>query len=138
MSDEKYIPSPEEMVETQEAFEEADEIPTGYGRLQNGKFVKLIGLSGIDRDKWERDVLKMHKGKKQVNVRGLLVARCMVNSKGERIYPDTHALKLGQKSSATLQPLFRLAQELSGFSDDEIDELEEDLEDSPLDDGSGE
>lgn len=129
---EDYQHEEEQFIESAADFLAAAQVRTKPARLPNGRLVRVKGLTGIERDRWERDVVKMHKGRKTVNVRGLLAARSLVDSDGNRLFPEEEALKLGGAAAEALQPIWEVAQELSGFSDDDLDELEEDLEDGPL------
>lgn len=104
-------------------------------RDQYGVFVR--GLSGVERDRFEESCL-VGRGKKRrlnlENARAKLVALCAVNSPDPvaavPIFKKYQVQKLGEKSAQALQRIFEVAQRLSGLSDDQLDELTENLEDT--------
>ena len=101
-----------------------------------GGEVLVKALSGAERDQFEIDSLT-GKGKNQhvnlQNIRARLVARTVVDETGARIFQDGDVKALGAKSAAALQRVFDAAQKLSGLTDDDIDELTENLEETPGD-----
>jgi len=101
-----------------------------------GGDVLVRGLTGAQRDRFEADSLE-GKGKAQhvnlQNIRARLVARCIVDESGARIFQDSDVKALGAKSAQALNRVFEAAQKLSGLTDDDIDELTENLEQTPGD-----
>lgn len=84
------------------------------------------GMTGAERDAFEASLV-IGKGKGRdvstTNIRAKLVARCLVNEQGERLFTDADADALGLIRVDVLSPLFAIAQKLSGVSDEDIDEL---------------
>lgn len=101
-----------------------------------GGEVIVIGLSGTERDEFERSVVEQ-KGKKTslnlTNIRAKLCAKCIVDENHERIFSDQDIAALGSKSGSALQRVFEVAQRLSGLRDEDIDELEKNSESDPND-----
>jgi hypothetical protein len=97
--------------------------------------VRLRGLMGSERDKFEAGSLKRGKGgQREVEIRNLrarLVAACAINEDGGPMFSAGDVLHLSQKSAAALDRLFKVAQRLSGLSDDDVEELVEDFDDGP-------
>jgi hypothetical protein len=102
-----------------------------------GGSVYVQGMSGTSRDSFERSMVEI-RGKESTvnwkNLRAKLVARCIVDSEGVRIFHDLDIEELGNKSAAALQRVFLVAQRLSGMADDEVEELTESLKDAPSED----
>lgn len=93
-----------------------------------GGEVRMRSLTGTERDAYE-DSLTQQVGNKQVvnarNARAKLVALSAINEDGSPLFDKADVLKLGGKNSAALQRLFDVACKLSGFSDEDVKELEE-------------
>lgn len=123
---------------TREQILQADDIKTETVSVPEwGGEVLVKALTGAQRDQFEIDSLA-GKGKSQhvnlQNIRARLVARSIVDETGARIFQDGDVKALGAKSAAALQRVFDVAQKLSGLTDDDIEELTENLEEAP--DGS--
>lgn len=92
--------------------------------------VLVRGLTGRERDEYEASVLEM-RGNKMVpntaNVRAKLVVKCAVDDDGKRLFTDTDANALGEKSGAALDRMFEVAARLSGLRDEDVKELTEDF-----------
>lgn len=98
-------------------------------------WVTVRGMRGSERDSFEASMIEQ-RGKVRTsnldNFRSKMVARCIVDrASGQRLFTDAQAVALGRKSAAALQRVYRVAERLSGFSDDEVDELTEALKDEP-------
>jgi hypothetical protein len=118
----------EQILEVQDIQTEPVECPEWGGK------VLVQGLTSSDRDAFEGDLIQQKKGKDfDVNLRNLrakLVARCVVNEKGERLFTDKDAALLGKKSAVAMDRVFSKAQKLSGISTEDVEELAKNL--SPL------
>lgn len=93
---------------------------------QWGGSVYVRGMSGTERDRWEADLVEIrgrNRVLKQKNIRASLAARTVVGADGKRLFSDDDILALGRKSAAALNVIFAKAQELSGVSDRDVDEL---------------
>ena len=91
-----------------------------------GGTVRVRGMTGTERDKFEAAVVEM-KGKKTTmnmeNFRARLAAKTIIDEDGKRLFHDSHIKALGAKSATALQRVFDVAQRLSGFSDEDVEEL---------------
>lgn len=91
-----------------------------------GGHVYIRGMSGAERDDWEKSLI-VGKGKKRdvntANVRAKLVARTACDEKGERLLSDEDAIALGKLRVDALNKMFAVAQKLSGVSDEDVEEL---------------
>lgn len=86
-----------------------------------GGEVLLRGLSGTDKDRFLAETLRPASEKnaekeiKYDDITARLVARCLVDDAGERLYSDEQIPELGKKSGDVLTRLFKVAQRLSGL-----------------------
>jgi hypothetical protein len=99
-----------------------------------GGEIRIRGLAGDERDDFEAKSLVKRKGAREVNLKNLrarLVAACAINEDGSPLFNTSDVLRLGQKSAAAIERLFKVAQKLSGMSDQDVEELASDLELDP-------
>lgn len=96
-----------------------------------GGAVRVVGLTGVERDRFEASVVGNGKKMQLSNLRARLVAMCVVDESGERLFGTADVGALGNKSAAALERVFSAAQRLSGLSEDDVAELTEDLDDAP-------
>jgi len=98
--------------------------------------VRVIGLSGEDRDAYEASFVDA-KGKPATqrlrNIRAKLLVKCLVDAKGNRLYTDDKAQVLGAKNGAVIDRLFDVARRLSGIGQDAVSEAKKDSEPDPND-----
>jgi hypothetical protein len=126
------------MILDRSAIEAVQDIPTEDVFVpQWGGTVRLRGLTGSQRDAYEASVVEMRgetRRYKLQNLRARLVALCLIDEEGNRLFDDDAAVKaLGQKSAQALDMLFAKARKLSGLSEDDIEELAEDFDDAQSD-----
>lgn len=94
-----------------------------------GGSVRVKSLSATERDAFEATLVATE-GKKNrtnlVNIRAKLVAACLVDALGARIYadPSVGVNELGQRNGAAMDRIFTVCQRLSGMSQKDIEELE--------------
>lgn len=82
--------------------------------------VRILGLSGTERDAYEASMVRMGS---QGNVQGVnlldasarLLAKCLVDEDFQRLYTDKEVKALGQKNGAVIKRLYKEAQRLSGL-----------------------
>jgi hypothetical protein len=97
----------------------------------DGVTVIVQGMSGTQRDGWERSLLVGRGARRDINtenIRARLVVKCLVNEDGTRLFEDSDAATVGEWRVDVLQRLFEVAQRLSGVSDGDIDELKKSSE----------
>lgn len=110
----------------------ADDIPTEVIDVPEwGGQVKLKGLTGAERDRFEQDSVQ-GKGKDTrmniLNIRARLVALCIVDESGKRMFNKHDIEALGKKSAQALDRVFTAAQKLSGLSDEDVEGLADDFD----------
>jgi hypothetical protein len=97
---------------------------------QWGGSVTVRGLSGRERNDYEASMAEQ-RGKKLVpnlaNLTAKLVVRCVVNADGTRVFKDTDANALGEKSGAALEVIAGVARRLSGLRDEDDEEAQAEM-----------
>lgn len=97
-------------------------------------FVTIKALTSAERDAFEASLRIERNGKQKVdtaNMRAKLVVMCAVDEYGHRIWSDTDAGWLGEKSSAVVSKLYDVATRLSGISEEDAKELEKNSKADP-------
>jgi hypothetical protein len=86
-----------------------------------GGVVKLRVMTGTERDRFESEFVG---GNKNVEmVRAKLVAKCLCDEDGERLFTEQEIPELGEKSAAVLDRLFAECMKLNRFTKDDVDDL---------------
>lgn len=104
-----------------------------------GGDVRIRTLTGAERDQFEASIVQRNGRNIATNMRNIrakLVALCIVDENGERIFSDKDVEALGKKSAQALDLVFGEAQKLNGLRDEDVEELAENFvdgrsEDSP-------
>ena len=95
-------------------------------------FVK--GMSGTERDAFEASILEM-RGKTSkintVNIRAKLCALSICDEGGKLLFSAADVKKLGKKSAQALDHVFEVAQRLSAITNEDVEELAEEMDASP-------
>ena len=107
----------------------AEDIPTKDVEVPEwGGSVRMRGLTGSERDAYESSLFQQ-RGEKRIlrteNARARLVAMCIVDEDGERMFSDAEVKDLGRKSGKVLDRLFDEARKLSGLTAEDVEELAE-------------
>ncbi len=97
-----------------------------------GGSVRIKCMTGSERDSYEASLYEFKPGKdgqgavklNRDDMRAKLLARVIVNEKGERLFSDPEVKRLGEKSAQALDRLFAVAQELNGLSKEELEKAE--------------
>jgi hypothetical protein len=123
---------------TKEQIQKADDLKTAAVPVPEwGGEVLVRGLTGAERDAFEAEIAERRGKKVQFNLRNFrakLVVRTVVDEKGKRLFTDQDVKWLGDKSAQALSRVFDKAAELSGLSEDDIEEL---TKNSPDDQSGG-
>ena len=109
-----------------------------------GGTVRVRGMSGVERDKFEAGLIQQpvangrrRKPQEQQqtnmdNVRAKLCAWCCVDEQGGRLFAESDVQALGGKSAAALARIFDVATRLSGITDEDVDEMAQDMVEHPF------
>ena len=98
--------------------------------------VYVKGMTGAERDKFEGSLITLRGKDKQMNmanIRAKLASMTICDEKGKRLFNENDVQSLSQKSASALQRVFAVAQRLSGISDEDVEELAEELKNDPFD-----
>ncbi|MYV58044.1 hypothetical protein [Streptomyces sp. SID3212] len=99
-----------------------------------GGDIRLKTMTGTQRDAFE-DKSMDQRGKDPkmnlTNFRARLLALCIVNEDGRRVFSDGEITLLGQKSANVLERLFNKAREMNGMDDKDVEELTKGFSDVP-------
>ena len=116
------------------AAEDIEILPVDVPEWGGAVFVK--GMTGQERDNWESALVK-RSGKKAAidlsDVRAKLCALTICDENGNRLFSEKDVKWLTLKSASALQRVYEVAQELSGITDEDVEELAEELEENPFD-----
>ena len=116
----------------------ADNEPEEVDVPEWGGTVLVRGMTGRERDAFEVSLMQPGRGGRKVmdpaNVRAKLVARCVVDDDGGRLFTDADVAELGGKSAAAVDRVYAVAARLSGMGGDDQEELTRDF---ALADGAG-
>jgi hypothetical protein len=101
-----------------------------------GGYVHVKGMTGTERDAFEASVVEQRGTDAKVNmvnIRAKLAAQTICDEEGKRLFTKADIKKLGEKSANALDRVFAVAQRLSGISENDVEELAEELEKNPFD-----
>lgn len=116
--------SKEQILQADDLKKELVEVPEWDGQ------VWVRTLTGEELDSYETSIVG--KGKSDMrNIRSRLIARCVVDQDGNRLFADNEAEQLGGKSAAALDRLYDVAMRLNGRSEKDQKELEKNSEAVP-------
>jgi hypothetical protein len=89
-----------------------------------GRKVRIMEMTAADRDDWETRILAARQaGQSRRHVRAELVAMCLVDEVGARVFADDDIPALSQKSAAVLDRLWDVASRLSGLTRKEAENI---------------
>jgi len=94
-------------------------------------FVFVKSMSGTERDAFEAAISQVRGGVE--NFRAKLAAFTICDEQGNLLFSQKDIAALGKKSSAALQRVFNAASRLSKISNQDVEELTENLEKNPSD-----
>ncbi|MFE2106635.1 hypothetical protein ACFXAF_12320 [Kitasatospora sp. NPDC059463] len=95
-----------------------------------GGEVRVRGLSGAERERWEQSMLVAGPNGTRVqrpgatDNRARLLVMCLVDEAGELLYTEADIKDLNQKSAAALDRLFDVARRLSRLGKNEAEEAQ--------------
>ena len=96
-----------------------------------GGSVTIRRMTGGERDAYEADIFESKGAQLQLkreNFRAKLIARCLVDDNGERMFSDGEIAALSKKSAAALDRLFAACQRLNGMTGAEQEKIEKNLD----------
>lgn len=91
-----------------------------------GGAVRVQMLTGAERDAFEQEIVTRQGKRVQMNlanVRARLVALCLVDEEGQRVFGEADVKALGRKSALALNRVFEVAQRINGLTEQDMEEL---------------
>lgn len=123
-----------------EAILAANDLPTEDVNVPEwGGVVRVRTLTGAQRDAFEAEIVTTNGRKVErntYNIRAKLVAASVVGEDGKLLFSRADVEALGAKSAAALDRVFDAASRLSGISDEDVQELAENLDGTPAGDSA--
>lgn len=112
------------MALSRDAILGADDLKKEVVRVPEwGGDVLIASMTGEARDAWEQSLVGAKKGEVNMrNVRARLLAYAAVDEKGERLFSDADAEKLGKKSAKALERCVKVIQRLNALTDQDLEE----------------
>lgn len=108
-----------------------------------GGAVHVRGLTAAERDAYEASLMDATRTGKRTkitpklqNAKARMAVLCIIDDKGDRVFTDADADALGKKSASALNRIVEAIQELSGMSEEDIEELEKNSPSGQSDDSS--
>jgi hypothetical protein len=102
-------------------------------------YVYVQGMTGKQRGRFEAD-LNSTKGKNQqenwIRFRAKMLVYCVVSDAGDRLFRESDVDALNEKSAAPLDCLFAVAQRLSGYRKEDVEEITKNSQDDQSEDSS--
>ncbi len=108
---------------------------------QWGGSVLVQGLTAKQRGQWQSLIVDQKAGGRTLRLQDIQIRLCgmaIIDEQGRRVFADSELHQLASKSAGALQLVFDVAARLSGLSDEEVEELagnsDETLSDDSLSD----
>ncbi len=120
----------DDILSVQDIEIEEVEVPEWGGTV----FVK--GMTGTERDRFEASITEQRGKSAKVNmsnIRAKLASESICDEDGTKLFSVKDVTALGAKSASGLDRVFSVAMRLSGITDDDIEELSEEMEANPSD-----
>jgi len=98
-----------------------------------GGSVYVRGMTGRERDQFEASIIRQRGRDTEINMknaRAKLVVMCTVDQEGNRLFTDADIALLANKSAKALDRIFAVAQELSGITREDMEELTENFDET--------
>ncbi len=103
-------------------------------------YVRIRTMTAHERDRFEQMMFSNRGGKKERmdDVRATLVSLTVVDEDGKRMFSDKDVKALSKKSAAALDKIFSEAQSLNAVSDEDVEEIAKNSEETQDDSSDGE
>lgn len=96
--------------------------------------VRIRSLTAMERDEFEHSMLDQRGRRTKIdahNIRAKLAVLCLVDGNGARLFKNEEYLQLGLKNASALSRIYNKSQELSGVTDEDIEELAGEMKSDP-------
>jgi len=99
-----------------------------------GGSVRLRSITGAERDAYEQSLIQQRGNSRQMNLRNArakLIVLCAVDEAGRRLFSgEADVNALSRKNAKPLDRLFDACRKIAGLSDDDVDRLTEDFDET--------
>jgi len=99
-----------------------------------GGTVRLRSITGAERDAYEQSLIQQRGNSRQMNLRNArakLIVLCAVDEAGRRLFSgEADVNALSRKNAKPLDRLFDACRKIAGLSDDDVDRLTEDFDET--------
>lgn len=123
---------------TKQQIIEADDLETVEVEVpQWGGSVLVRALTGKQRGQFTSMLVEQRAGGRTLRLQDVQVLLCglsIVDEHGKRMFSDAEMSVLGGKSAAALQRVFEVAQRISGLSEEDVNELSGNSNETPSED----
>lgn len=104
-----------------------------------GGTVRLRSITGAQRDAYEQGIVQQRGNSRALNLRNArakLIVLCAVDDTGKPLFTEADVNALGRKNAKPLDRLFDACRRLAGLSDDDVERLTEDFDETQGDDST--
>lgn len=88
-----------------------------------GGDVYIRQMSGREQDKFEAECRGKNGGPNLINMRARMVAACLVDSEGKKLFTDEDVIKLSNKSGSVLNRLIDKIGELNRITGEDLEKI---------------
>jgi len=120
----------DEILQADDIRKEEVEVPEWGGTV----WVKT--MSGAERDRFEASIIDVKGERDMVNLRAKIVALSTVDAEGKHLFSAEDVVELTKKSARALNRVFSVAQRLSGFSPQDMEDMKKNLSAGPEENSS--
>jgi hypothetical protein len=92
--------------------------------------VYIRSITAAEIDSWQDETYQLNGTDLKVNkknIRARLLARCLVDADGQRVYADDEADELGAKNNKVVERLYLVAQRLNAVTNKDVEDLAKNL-----------
>lgn len=100
-----------------------------------GGKVRIGSITAAEKSKYQTGLFKFDKdGNRTINEKNLetlstrLIAACVVDGEGERVFDEKDVAAIGKKNAAVIERVFKVCQEHNGMEPPKKDEIVDDIE----------
>lgn len=105
----------------------ADDLKTEIVKIPEwGGEIRVRSMTAADRDEYEQSMVASRgpdENANMRNVRARLMAVCVVDDAGRRLFTEADVEALGAKGAKAVQRVFKVAARLNALTADDVDEL---------------
>lgn len=104
-----------------------------------GGTVRIRSITGAQRDSYEQSLIQQRGNSRQMNLRNArakLIVLCAVDETARPLFTEDDIRALSRKNAKPLDRLFDACRKLAGLSEDDVDKLTEDFDETQGDDSA--